>query len=80
MTAPTEGPGPRPDHRPRKGFWARFSEQETGPQKVLVGLAGTMTALATTVGGLYALNNVVRDDGHDRDGPIRVDGVARPDG
>ena len=39
--------GPR-DHHPRKSFWARFSEQETGPQKVLVGLAGTMTALATT--------------------------------
>ncbi len=62
MTAPTEGPGPRQDHRPRKSFWARFSEQETGPQKVLVGLAGTMTALATTIGGVYALNNVVRDD------------------
>jgi len=55
-------PGARQDHRPRKSFWARFSEQETGPQKILVGLAGTMTALATTVGGVYALNNVVRDD------------------
>jgi hypothetical protein len=62
MTAPTEGPGARRDHRPRKGFWARFSEQETGPQKVLVGLAGTMTALATTVGGIYALTNIVDDD------------------
>ncbi len=50
------------DHRPRKGFWARFSEQETGPQKVLVGLAGTVTALATTVGGGYALVNVLTDD------------------
>jgi hypothetical protein len=62
MTAPTEGPGARRDHRPRKSFWARFSEQETGPQKILVGLAGTMTALATTIGGIYALTNVVRDD------------------
>jgi hypothetical protein len=62
MTAPTEGPGARRDHRPRKGFWARFSEQETGPQKILVGLAGTMTALATTVGGIYALTTIVRDD------------------
>lgn len=62
MTPPTEVPGARPDHRPRKGFWARFSEQETGPQKVLVGLAGTMTALATTIGGIYALTNVVDRD------------------
>jgi hypothetical protein len=50
------------DHRPRKSFWARFSEQETGPQKVLVGLAGTVTALATTVGGGYALVRVLNDD------------------
>jgi hypothetical protein len=62
MTAPTEGPGARQDHRPRKSFWARFSEQETGPQKILLGLAGTMTALVTTVGGIYAVSNVVRDD------------------
>ena len=62
MTAPTEGPGPRQDHRPRKGLWARFSEQETGPHKVLVGLAGTMTALATTIGGIYALTTIVSDD------------------
>jgi hypothetical protein len=55
-------PRPRQDHRPRKGFWARFSDQETGPQKVLVGLAGTMTALATTIGGVYAVTNLVRDD------------------
>lgn len=50
------------DHRPRKGFWARFSEQETGPQKVLVGLAGTVTALATSIGGVYALTTVLTDD------------------
>jgi hypothetical protein len=62
MTAPADGPGQRPDHRPRKGFWARFSDQETGPQKVLVGLAGTVTALATTVGGIYALTNVIGKD------------------
>ena len=55
-------PGEPRDHPPRKGFWARFSEQETGPQKVLVGLAGTMTALATTVGGVYAVTNVLHDD------------------
>ena len=57
-----EDPGARRDHRPRRGFWARFADQETGPQKVLVGLAGTLTALATTVGGIYAVTNVVRDD------------------
>lgn len=50
------------DHRPRKSFWARFSEQETGPQKVLVGLAGTVTALATSIGGIYALTTVLTDD------------------
>jgi hypothetical protein len=50
------------DHRPRKSFWARFSEQETGPQKVLVGLAGTVTALATSIGGVYALTQVLTDD------------------
>jgi hypothetical protein len=50
------------DHRPRKRFWARFAEQETGPQKVLVGLAGTVTALATSIGGVYAVTQVMRDD------------------
>jgi hypothetical protein len=74
MAAPSEGPGRRPEHRPRKGFWARFSEQETGPQKVLVGLAGTMTALATTVGGIYALTNIVGGD----DQSVATDSTSDP--
>ena len=48
-------PGPR-------GFWQRFSSQETGPQKVIVGLAGTMTAVATAVGGVYGVASLVRHD------------------
>ena len=46
----------------RKSFWARFSNQETGPQRVVVGLAGTVTAVATAVGGVYAVTNVVGGD------------------
>jgi hypothetical protein len=45
-----------------KSFWARFSNQETGPQRVVVGLAGTVTAVATAIGGVYAVTTVVGGD------------------
>jgi hypothetical protein len=45
-----------------KGFSQRFSKQETGPQKIIVGLAGTVTAVATCVGGVYAVGKAVQGD------------------
>lgn len=45
----------------KTGFWHRFSRQETGPQRVVVGVAGTVTAVATCIGGVYAVANVVQD-------------------
>jgi len=48
--------------RRRRGFWARFAHQETGPQKVIVGLAGTVTAVATTIGGVYGVVHLLKDD------------------
>jgi hypothetical protein len=45
-----------------KNFWQRFSSQETGPQRLIVGLAGTVTAVATAIGGVYAVSNVVGGD------------------
>jgi hypothetical protein len=53
---PTGAPGRR------RGFWARFAHQETGPQKVIVGLAGTVTAVATTIGGVYGVVHLLKDD------------------
>lgn len=52
--------GARPGRR--RGFWARFSEQETGPQRVITGIAGTVTAVATTVGGVYGVAHLVGND------------------
>jgi hypothetical protein len=46
----------------RKNFWQRFSNQETGPQRAIVGLAGTVTAVAAAIGGVYAVTNVVGGD------------------
>src|SRR3954468_14967101 len=46
-----------------KRFSQRFSKQETGPQRIIVGLAGTVTAVATCVGGVYAVGKVVQSDG-----------------
>jgi hypothetical protein len=46
-----------------EGFWHRVSKQETGPQKVIVGLAGTVTAVVTCVGGVYAVGKAVQSDG-----------------
>jgi hypothetical protein len=45
-----------------KNFWQRFSSQETGPQRLIVGVAGTVTAVATAIGGVYAVSNVVGGD------------------
>lgn len=46
----------------RRGFWARFGDQDTGPQRVVVGLAGTVTAVATTIGGVYGVAKLVSSD------------------
>jgi len=46
----------------KQNFWQRFSSQETGPQRLIVGIAGTVTAVATAVGGVYAVTNVVSGD------------------
>ena len=45
-----------------QNFWQRFSSQETGPQRLVVGLAGTVTAVATAIGGVYTVTNVVGGD------------------
>src|SRR5688572_17261873 len=45
-----------------KSFWQRFSSQETGPQRLVVGLAGTVTAVATAIAGVYTVSNVVGGD------------------
>ena len=46
----------------KQNFWQRFSSQETGPQRLIVGIAGTVTAVATAIGGVYAVTNVVSGD------------------
>jgi hypothetical protein len=46
----------------RRSFWARFGDQDTGPQRVVVGLAGTVTAVATTIGGVYGVAKLVSSD------------------
>jgi hypothetical protein len=47
----------------KQNFWQRFSSQETGPQRIVVGLAGTVTAVATAIGGIYAVTSMVSSDG-----------------
>ena len=73
-----EAPGPT-----SRTLWARFAAQETGPQKILLALAATITALATVVGagiGLFRLVEQMTDNGSSvagdltaRDGQVLVE-------